>query len=204
MRLATVAVCLVVTAACDGSAGSTVPTPIEYPAGPNDVLIQVGDYDFGFPDEFLIGPEIVVYGDGRAFADLRDPTSADASGRRPVTGELDDATIQSLLRAAADVPADAAVGEPAVDEFPTLLIAHDRQWALADSADGPATELLTEVRDAIDAMPTTEWEPEQWTVRSPGSDCTLSDAPLRPSYLSAPIYPHLVGTDPFADFDCAG
>lgn len=84
MRLRSVAVivALLAVAACDSSdrAADDVDgaTPIRYPTGSDDVLIQVGDYHFAWPDEFLTGPEIVVDGDGSAFAELRDPSPSSA------------------------------------------------------------------------------------------------------------------------------
>lgn len=210
MRLHSVAVtvALLAVAACDSSGRAADDVdgarPIQYPTGSDDVLIQVGDYHFSWPDEFLTGPEVVVYGDGSAFAELRDPSPADASARRAVSGELGTATIQSLLRSAAAVPTDASVGLLAEDGVPTLLVVGDQRWEITDDADEVLIDLLSLVRNAIDDIPSSDWAPEQWTVRSPGTDCAMSDHPISPSFHSAPIYPHVVGTDPFADVDCAG
>ncbi len=168
------------------------PAAIPHVTGVNEVLIQVGDYSIGaIPDEFVVGPELIVYGDGTAY--LSSPT-----GTR--TGHLNESQLQELLRAGEAVPPDAPVGDAAVDAVPLLVVSGTHFWEINDLGVQPLMGYVDDVRSTVAAAAKEPWTPSRWILRPFGGPCTLVGVePAGPDYFDAPVYPHLLDQYPLGE-----
>ena len=107
---------LLISLACvagcsSGSSSSDVTVPT---VAADAVLIQLGSYVVGgVPDEFVVGPEIVVYGDGSVYAELYVGVENGEASLRLVTGRLGESQLQDVFEAAASLPAPGVVGASA-------------------------------------------------------------------------------------------
>jgi len=167
------------------------PAAIAHVTGANEVLIQVGDYTIGaIPDEFVVGPELIVYGDGSVYSS--------SSGTR--TGHVTESQLQALLRAGEAMPADAPVGDPAVDAVPLLVVSGTHFWEINDLRVQPLMGYVGDIRSTAAVAATAAWAPARWIVRPFGGPCTVvAEKPDLPGYYMAPVFPHLLDQYPLGE-----
>lgn len=188
-------VALVVAVACGAgcSSGSSSSSPdVTVPVlAADEVLIQLGSYEIGgVPDEFVVGPEIVVYGDGTVYSELY----LGGVSFRLVTGQLSETQLQDVFEAAASLPAPPMVGYLPVDFVPVVLRVGSQEWAI-DPAAEPFRTFVDEVRSLVDEEVTQPWEPERWIVQPFGEACEVVAVNPDAGPYDAPVYP-----DALADF----
>jgi hypothetical protein len=177
---------------------------IAHPIGASDVLIQIGDYHLGDnPDSYVFGPELVIYGDGRVFAELSEGVNNGAAQFKLVEGLLSEDQLQHLLHAASLLPLSPTQGQLPVDAYPTLFVVIGTSWEVVDSAAEPFELFLDELHKVIRSKATSAWVPTRWIVRTPDTgDCTSTVVPATKDYFDAPVYPHLIDRYPLGTFDC--
>jgi len=160
--------------------------------GVHEVLIQVGDYSIGaIPDEFVVGPELIVYGDGSVYV-------SSSSGTR--AGHLTESQLQELLRAGEAVPADAPVGDAAVDAVPLLVVSGTHFWEINDVGVQPLRAYVDDVRSTVAAAAKEPWTPARWIARPYGGPCEVAAGkPDLPTYYVAPVFPHLLDQYPLGE-----
>lgn len=193
--------------ATTGSATETsAPLPlIAYDNTSSQVLVQIGDYEFGNNlDQFVFGPRLVIYGDGSAFAEVDgDGVRNGAPVLRPIESRVSDAEIQSLLLAASKLPDVASAGEAPVDGLPLLLAVNGQAWDILDFEVEPFNSYVDSVTAVVIESEVGSWNPPAWVQRiPPAADCVSVDEPEGAPYYSAPVYPHLANTYPLGRFAC--
>lgn len=190
---------------------------IEHADGSRDVVVQVGDYlPIGYPDEFVLGPQVVIYGDGSAFVDVFEPTDGGLVALRQYEAQLNEDQIQQILRDASDLPATSVVsrGSAPVDGVVSRLRVNGQVWTIhrydvlsgivpdledydegarASVAEGvPFAEFVAAVRDVIREGETGPWNPILWVEREFSDElCSVVSSSDPLSGYSAPIFPHL-------------
>ncbi|MEQ1699254.1 MAG: hypothetical protein ABMA25_04045 [Ilumatobacteraceae bacterium] len=183
---------------CDsGSKGdSTTTVFIEHATNPNTIVVRIGDYRPSGPEQAVLGPTLVVYGDGTLYLETpRTQTQLPAF----FTGVLPEASLQLLLRAAAEYEMTPRQTDIPADAVSTILVVGDLRWSRfvgIDDSDPAFDELLQLVRTTAQAAATTPWVPQRWIVRNEQGDCTVADAPAVSDFDDAPIYPHALDTYP--------
>ncbi len=207
VRLAGLLVSLaVVAAACDDSTGSGSSTTavIEHATGSSDVVVQVGSYQLGaVPDMFVYGPELVIYGDGRVYAELDNGIKDRAVHFRLAQGAMGESAIQDLLRQADQLPSTTPIGTAVTDGIPLLLVAGGHRWEINDVSVEPFASYLGHLRTTVEAAADQVWTPSRWIVRPfDAPKCTVTDQPSTEAGYDAPVYPHLVAQYPIGDFAC--
>ena len=187
-----------------GTGTSSAAETISHPAGTSAIVIQFGDYDFyGGPDVFVTGPELVVYGDGRVYAELHDGVVAGVARSRLVKGKLDESIIQDLLRRANVLPEATPVGTAAIDAGPLVLIVAGRRWDINDVAVNVFASYVEYLRAAVTAGAVEAWQPTRWITRPLGAKtCSVVEQPSRNGPYEAPVYPHAVSAYPLGTFAC--
>lgn len=190
-------------AACDNdqSTDTTIePTTttvfIEHLTNPAGIVVQIGDYDGAYSESAVLGPTLVVYGDGTVY--LETPRT-EAQLPQFFTGVMPEASLQVLLRAAvAYEPTPRATDVPA-DMLPTVVIVGGLRWSRyvgLDDSDPAFDALLQLVRSTALAAATTPWVPERWIVRDGHGDCTVTAVPAASDFDDAPVYPHALDRFP--------
>jgi len=180
---------LALVGACSDSASKPA---IDHVTGADEVLIQVGDYSIGaIPDEFVVGPELIVYGDGTVY-------TSSSEGTR--TGRLTEAQLQRLLGDGEAMPVDAPVGTPTADAVPLLVVSGTHFWEIGDLSVQPLRGYVDGIRATVAAATTEPWTPSRWIVRPFGGPCAVvAVEPAEPDYYDAPVYPHLLDQYPLGD-----
>lgn len=172
-----------------GSSSSDVTVP---DVAADGVLIQLGSYDVGgVPDEFVLGPGIVVFGDGSVYAELYVGVDNGEAVLRLVTGRLTESQLQDVFEAAASLPAPGVVGEQATDGAPLLLRVGSQEWAINDVSVQPYREFIDELVALVEDEVTEPWEPDRWIVKPFGEPCKVVDENPQQGPYDAPVYPHL-------------
>ncbi|MDP2292534.1 MAG: hypothetical protein Q8M22_15190 [Actinomycetota bacterium] len=161
------------------------------------VLMQLGSYEIGgVPDEFVVGPQIVVYGDGSVFAELDDGAVDGGVSTRLVTGHLDESQLIEVFEAAEALPAEDVVGQLLLDGVPLVLVVGRRQWEVGDRGIEPYREFIDELTDLVDAAAIDVWTPARWILQPYGAPCAVvPDNPDAGPY-DAPVYPHVLDEYP--------
>lgn len=199
---------VVLSAACTSQTSAPIPTPrrITHQLGASDVVIQLNDYLFGgVPDEFLVGPELIVYGDGSVYAELPDGVKNQSATLRLVTGHLDETEVQRFLLRADSLPTDAPVGQAVADAIARPLIIGTHQWEINDESIEPFGTYLRDLQSAVEKVATTEWSPARWIDRPyPSSTCSVVERSTTEPWYNAPVYPHLLDHYPLGQFTCFG
>ncbi len=177
---------------------------VSHSTGPNDVVLQVGDYHLGWgPDMGVTGPEIVLYGDGSLYAELFDGVRDNQAVRSRVQAKLSESQVQTLLRPGEEVPVDPTMNTMAVDTFPILVVSASHRWEVNDPQAEPFVTYLTNLRNMVRSYANEGWVPERWVVRVyPSPTCTVTDAPSTDSSYDAPVYPGLLDQFPIGNVDC--
>lgn len=183
----------------------TVPA-IAHASGEKDVIVQLGRYDLGnsVPDNLVNGPEVIVYGDGTAIALIRAVENGSVH-RRWVRAGLTEDDLQSLLRAAAELPADPPTVDLAVDDIPTLLVVGARSWDTSPAqyaSNDPFRLLIVQLQATIGANIVDDWTPTAWIERPFGATCTVTATLDIEPWYAAPVYPHLVDEYPLGPVSC--
>lgn len=183
----------------------TIPT-VRHATGANDVLLQVGDYHLGSgPDEFVSGPEIVLYGDGRLYAELLDGVRDGEPQSSLRQAQLTEEQMQVLLRPGETLPKNPTMNTLPADAFPTFIVSASHQWQANDPQQEPFGSYLTNLRDEVRSMATAAWVPSRWIVRPyPSEVCTVTNAPAEHAYYDAPVFPGELGRYPPGQVDCYG
>ena len=177
---------------------------VEHSAGANDVVLQVGDYHLGeHPDWLVTGPEIVVYGDGRLYAELFDGFRLGTATWSRVQAKLSPSQMQALLLPGEDLPVDPPMDPLAVDLFPILIVSASHRWEVNDPEAEPFVTYLTSIRSIVRSFATEAWVPERWVVRVfPSPTCTVTNAPSTDSLYDAPVYPGMLDRFPLGTVEC--
>jgi hypothetical protein len=178
---------------------------VQFPSGEWDVVIQLGDYDFGHNiDQFVWEPELVVYGSGAMYAAVPDGIVDGAMQWRYVRGELPQSQLRALVSAADRFPSESPVGNVlGEDASPQLLLVNDRRWDINDLRIEPYRSFIDDLRHLAAEEGTAEWEPTAWIERPPGSDtCEVVPLTTIESYYSAPVYPHVIVSYPLGPLAC--
>lgn len=188
-RLAGVGLLIAVAVGC--SSDSSEPAVTLPNVAADAVLIQLGSYEIGgVPDEFVVGPRVVVYGDGAVFAEMYDGVVS----FRLVTGRLDESQLVEVFEAAEELPAEGVVGQLPSDGVPLLLVIGDRRWDIGDPAIEPFGAFVAKLTSMVDAAATDEWRPARWIMQPYEAPCVVvPDDPEAGPY-DAPVYPHLMDT----------
>ncbi|MEQ1702182.1 MAG: hypothetical protein ABMA25_18880 [Ilumatobacteraceae bacterium] len=195
-RLSDVALLVAVAsllAGCSSDSSSSSSPDVTVPVVAVDaVLIQLGSYEVGgVPDEFVLGPVIVVYGDGSVHAELYVGVENGEASLRLVTGQLSESHLRDVFDAAASLPAPGVVGEQATDGAPMLLRVGSQEWAINDVSVQPYRQFMDDLIALVDEEVTQPWVPEQWIVKPFGEPCkVVAENPQAGPY-DAPVYPHL-------------
>ncbi len=166
-----------------------------------DAVLQIGDYHIGGnPDEFVTGPEVVVYGDGTAYAELLDGVTHGVVTAHLVTGHMSEDQIQQLLGAADKLPSTSPIGVAAVDQDPLLLVSGAHRWEVNDRAVEPFATYVASVRASVRQLAHQEWIPTRWIVRPfEGLHCAVVAQNQTPGLYNAPVYPHMLDHYPVGD-----
>ena len=178
---------------------------IAYDNTSSQVLVQIGNYEFGNNlDQFVFGPRLVIYGDGSAFAEVDgDGVRNGATVFRPIESRVSEAEIQSLLLAASQLPDVATAGVAPEDGLPLLLAVNGQSWEILDFDVEPFNGYVDSVTAVVTASEVGMWTPPAWIQRiPPAPDCESVVEPEGAPYYSAPVYPHLVNTYPLGRFEC--
>ncbi len=206
MRVPSVVCALVLLAGCSSghTPQSTTTSNIPHPAGASDVVIQLDGYQFGgVPDEFVVGPELVVYGDGSVYAELPDSVKNGVAQFRLLQGHLDEAMIQRLLSRAEELPSDSPVGVAVTDNPARPMIVGTHTWEINDRSIEPFATYLNELQSAVAAGASEPWRPARWIDRPyPGFTCSVVEQSEVEPWYNAPVYPHLLDQYPLGQFDC--
>ena len=177
-------------AACDAGLTTETTEFIEHLTKPNSIVVQIGDYDGAYSESAVLGPTLVVYGDGTIYLETpRTETQLPAF----FTGVMPEAQLQVLLRAAADYEMTPRQTDVPADVHRTELTLGDLRWSRfvgIDDSDPAFDELLQLVRTTAQSAATTPWVPERWIVRDEHGDCTVTHAPAASAFDDAPVYPH--------------
>ncbi len=206
MRAPSVVCALVLFAGCSsGQTPQSATTPsIPHPVGASDVVIQLDGYRFGgVPDEFVVGPELIVYGDGSVYAEFPDGVKDGVAQYRLVQGHLGEAVLQRLLSGAEGLPSDSPVGVGVIDNPARPMIVGTHTWEINDRSIEPFATYLNELLSAVVAGASEPWRPSRWIDRPyPGSTCSVVEKSAVETWYNAPVYPHLLDQYPLGQFDC--
>jgi hypothetical protein len=167
-------------------------------------VLQVGEYQLGWgPDVTVIGPEIILYGDGSLYAELFDGVRAGQASWSLLQAKLSSEQVQALLLPGEGLPVDPPMPPLAADGLPLQIVSAAHRWDVNDPEAEPFVGYLTKVRNMVRSYATEKWVPERWLVRVyPSPTCTVANAPSsEPSY-SAPVYPRLLDRFPLGTVDC--
>ena len=177
---------------------------VPHSTGANDVVLEVGDYHLGWgPDMGVTGPEIVLYGDGRLYAELFDGVRDGKATWSRVQAKLSKSQIQALLLPGENLPVDPPINTIAVDSFPILIVSAAHRWEVNDPEGEPFVTYLTNLRIMVRSFATEAWVPERWVVRVyPSPTCTVTGAPSTESSYDAPVYPGKLDQFPLGTVDC--
>ena len=180
---------------------TSVAVSIVNPRGPMEVVLQIGDYHIGGnPDEFVSGPEGVVYGDGTVDAVLFDSVVDGVVKAHLATGHMSEDQIKQLLGAANKLPTTSAVGLEPADQPPLLLVSDTLRWEINDHAAEPFATYLASVRASVRDVAKQEWIPPRWIVRPfEGLHCSVVAQNQVLGLYNAPVYPHVLDRYPIGD-----
>lgn len=193
-RLVGVALLVAVACVAGCSSGSSSSPDVTVPTfAADEVLIQLGSYDIGgIPDEFVLGPEIVVYGDGTVYSELYVGVENGEAVYRLVTGQLSESQLQDVFESAAAFPPAGEVGEVlAVDGRPLMLRVGEQEWAINDLGVQPVRQFIDELRALVGEEVTEPWLPERWIVQQFEDPCEVVEENPQAGPYDAPVYPHL-------------
>ncbi len=209
MHLAPLACALaVLSAACTSheSAPTATARNITHREGASEVVIQLDDYLFGgVPDEFTVGPELIVYGDGSVYAELPAGVKNQSPTFRLVTGHMDETDVQRFLLRAESLPTASPVGQGVPDAIARPLIIGTHRWEINDESMEPFGTYLRDLRSAVEKVATAEWHPARWIDRPyPSSTCSVVEQSATEPWYNAPVYPHVVDRYPIGQFTCFG
>jgi hypothetical protein len=144
---------------------TTIPA-VRHSTGANDVVLQIGEYHLGFgPDEFVSGPEIVLYGDGRLYAELFDGVRAGEPQSSLRQAQLTEEQMQVLLRPGETLPVNPTMNTIPADSFPTLIVTASHRWEANDPGQESFGSYLKNLRGEVRSMATAAWVPNRWIVR---------------------------------------
>lgn len=150
----------------------------------DEVLIQLGEYVIGsVPDGYVIGPELVVYGDRSFFG------SVDGQLQ---TGQLTEPQVEEIFATAATLPEPGTYGEnAATDVLPTHLQLGQNSWnAIGDS--DVLSPVIAQLRLDVQQSAERQWDPERWIVWPFDEACEVVAAvPIQGPYV-APVFPHVL------------
>ncbi len=128
VRVLALAAVLVVAGCSNSAAPADPPDTIAHARGIEDVVIQLGAYQLStVPDQTVLGPEIVVFGDGEVYTSLYGDAD-EGDTHRLIRAHFDEATMQRLLRAANDLPAEAPVDPSQGDGGSEPLVVNGVRW----------------------------------------------------------------------------
>ncbi len=206
IRAVLVTTAVAITAACSASESIPAtddPSSIEIAAGPDDVVLQLGSYDVGENiDQFVSGPDLVIYGDGAVYRDtIR--LAPDAPNRFQ-RGVLAERRVLDIVAAARELPDVVDGDDCAVDEFEAELRIEGRTWSacgLLDAADFGA--FLDAVRLDVHSTDLTPWEPSALVQLDPvTTTCAVVASSTLPASQTAAVYPHATDEYPPGEFPC--
>ena len=190
-------------AAMPSSTTTSRPT-VNHSTGANDVVLQIGEYHLGVsPDEFVFGPEIVLYGDGHIYAELSDGVRDGEPQSSLRQAHLTEEQMQTLLRPGETLPGSPTMNPLPIDAFPTLIVTASHRWEANDPQQEPFGSYLSELRKDVRSMATAPWTPTRWIIRPyPSPTCTVTETPAEHSYYDAPVFPGELARYPLGQVDC--
>lgn len=177
---------------------------VRHSTGADDVVLQIGEYHLGSgPDEFVSGPEIVLYGDGGLYAELPDGVRDGEPQSILRQAHLTEQQMQVLLRPGEILPDNPTMSTLSADALPTLIVTASHRWEATDPQQEPFASYLSELRDEVRSIATAAWTPTRWIIRPyPSSACTVTNTPAEHSYYDAPVFPGDLGRYPPGQVDC--
>lgn len=192
-------IALVAIAGCDGADESAPPT-LE-PGRAEQVVIQVGDYFFGWNvDRFVLGPSLTIRADGTAHVQRRVPNDTVTQQTR-----LSLADVDRLIELGSRLPAPGRVGTLPEDGVANVLVVDGRRWEIWLDPPTAFEEYLAEVDAALDRAGLEPWTPAAWVERGfDDTECTVRASPTVEPWYRTAVFPADAARFPLGELACSG